>query len=177
MRPEPAPTNVLGIVGFVASLVGLLTCGFLSPVALVLSVIGLFKTPRGFAIAGTVISLIGSAVLALWGFVVVMGLFGLKSLAQTTAEGLATVAVLHEARQAVEGERRASATGEVLDDARGNEIAGRFTDGWNQALRYERQGDTFRIISAGPDTKFGTADDMDFDDPNLEKREELGAPK
>jgi hypothetical protein len=177
MRTQPPPPNVLGIVGFVASLLGLVTCGMLSPVGLVLSVIALFKTPRGFAIAGTVISLIGSAVLTFWGFLFVMGILGLKAVAETGIESLATVAVLAEARQAVEGERRASGSTDVLDDTRGNEIAGRFKDGWGQPLRYERQGDTFRILSAGMDKAFGTTDDIDLDDPNLEKREQNGAPK
>lgn len=177
MRPQPAPTNILGIVGFVFSILGLISCGLLAPVGLLLSFIALFKSPRGFAIAGTVISLIGTVFFAFWGFVMVLTFAGLKEAAESAGGSLATIAVLAEARQAVEGERRAGATGEVLDDARGNEIAGRFTDGWNQPLRYERQGDTFRILSAGPDLQFGTADDIDFDDPNLAKREQNGAPK
>lgn len=173
MRPQSAPTNILGIIGFITSILGLVTCGLLAPVGLILSGIALFKAPRGFAIAGTVISLIGSVFLAFWGFVIVMGVLGL----QAAGGALSTVAVLAEARQAVEGERRASGTTDVLDDARGNEIASRFTDGWGQPLRYERQGDTFRILSAGPDKTFGTADDLDFDDPNLPIREQNGAPK
>jgi hypothetical protein len=172
-RPVAQPSNVLGIVGFVASIVGLLTCGTLSVIGLVISLIALFKPPRGFALAGAIISLLGTVFFALWGMVIVMGFAGL-----TAAGGaFATVAVLAEARQAVEGERRAAGTGDVLDDAQGNAIAGRFTDGWGQALRYERQGDTFRILSAGPDKQFGTADDLDLDDPNLEIREQKGAPK
>ncbi len=50
------PSNGLGTAGFVTSLVAIVTCGLLSPIALILSLVGLFKKPKGFAIAGTVIS-------------------------------------------------------------------------------------------------------------------------
>src|SRR3954447_25698103 len=52
------PTNGLGLAGSITSLVGIVTCGVLSPVGLLLSLIGLLKSPRGFAVAGTVLGLI-----------------------------------------------------------------------------------------------------------------------
>jgi len=51
------PTNSLGLAGFIVSLVSFLTCGILAPIALILSIIAMFKRPKGFAIAGLVISL------------------------------------------------------------------------------------------------------------------------
>jgi hypothetical protein len=54
----PAPSNRLGIAGFVLSLLGLISCGLLAPVGLVLSLVGVRKEPRGLAIAGAVISLV-----------------------------------------------------------------------------------------------------------------------
>src|SRR5690348_9132833 len=54
------PTNGLGLAGFITSLVGIVTCGVIAPIGLVLSLFGLMKPPRGFAIAGTIIGLIGS---------------------------------------------------------------------------------------------------------------------
>ena len=63
--------NVLGIIGFVLSLIPLTYGGgiLLSSIALILSFIALFKRPRGFAIAGFVISLVCLAfyLLALFG--------------------------------------------------------------------------------------------------------------
>lgn len=57
---EPPRSNWLGLTGFIVSIVGLCASGgLLSPVGLVLSVIGLFKRPKGFAIAGTIVSLLG----------------------------------------------------------------------------------------------------------------------
>jgi hypothetical protein len=54
-------TNVPGVVGFILSLFGILTCGCILPLGLILSVIGLWNEPRGLAIAGTMIGIIGSA--------------------------------------------------------------------------------------------------------------------
>lgn len=55
-------SNGMGIAGFVLSLVALIPIPFLSNLiwllGLIFSFIGLFKEPRGFAIAGLVISLI-----------------------------------------------------------------------------------------------------------------------
>ena len=63
--------NVLGIIGFVLSLIPFTYGGgiLLWSIALVLSFIALFKRPRGFAIAGFVISLVCLAfyLLALFG--------------------------------------------------------------------------------------------------------------
>ena len=63
--------NVLGIIGFVLSIIPLTYGGgiLLWSIALILSFIALFKRPRGFAIAGFVISLVCLAfyLLALFG--------------------------------------------------------------------------------------------------------------
>jgi len=71
--------NVLGIIGFVLSLIPLTYGGglLLWSIALILSFIALFKRPRGFAIAGFVISLVCLAfyLLALFG----IALFWLSS--------------------------------------------------------------------------------------------------
>lgn len=69
-------SNGLGTAGFVVSLIGFLTCGFISPLGLLFSIIGLFKRPRGLAAAGVVLGTIGSAWLFLGGFVMLAGLVG-----------------------------------------------------------------------------------------------------
>jgi hypothetical protein len=60
-------TNGLGIAGFVVSLVGMLgACvgaAVLSPVGLILSAIALRRVPRGLAIAGLMLGIIGSVLL------------------------------------------------------------------------------------------------------------------
>ena len=64
------PTNTIGLFGFIVALTGLLCC-VTFPIGLILSLIGLRKPPRGFAIAGTVIGSLGT--------VVVLGLVALIS--------------------------------------------------------------------------------------------------
>ena len=165
----PTASNGIGLAGFIVSIVGVLTCGVLSPFGLILSAIGLRKAPRGFAIAGVVIGAIGSIVLVIWGIAIVAALVGLKAVGGAAFENIATFATLAEARQAIEGEHRA--TGAIPDDATGTTIVSRFQDGWGRALIYEQQGDSFRILSIGADGVFGTADDIDLDDPNLGRLE------
>lgn len=75
IKEEPPKTNGMGIAGFVVSLLTLLGCwvpilnwimwflGFL------FSIIGIFKKPRGFAIAGLCISLVT--------FIIIIALLGL----------------------------------------------------------------------------------------------------
>ena len=55
--PHHAPTesNGWGTAGFVVSIAGLFLCGIPSIIGLFLSLIGLGKNPKGFAIAGVVI--------------------------------------------------------------------------------------------------------------------------
>ncbi|HMN40185.1 MAG TPA: hypothetical protein PKE29_05020 [Phycisphaerales bacterium] len=68
------PTNGLGTAGFIVSLVGLMgTCGVLSPLGMVFSFIALFKRPRGLAIAGFILGLIGSIWLVVAVFVIGIG--------------------------------------------------------------------------------------------------------
>ena len=63
-------TNRLGVLGFVISVIGFLTCGFASPIGLILSFIGMFFEPRGLAIAGFILGVLGLSWLILFGFVI-----------------------------------------------------------------------------------------------------------
>src|SRR5688572_31071314 len=74
----PASSNGLGVAGLIVSIVGWLTCGLLCPIGVLLSLFGLFKRPRGLAIAGLVVGLAGSLFLVVFGFAVVAGYFGIK---------------------------------------------------------------------------------------------------
>lgn len=62
IQAPPETSNTLGLAGFILSLVAFLLSwipilgGLLWLVGAILSIIGLFKAPRGFAIAGTIIS-------------------------------------------------------------------------------------------------------------------------
>lgn len=86
------PSNGLGVAGFVLSILGWITCGLLLPFGLLFSFIGLFKRPRGLAIAGFVISSVG-ALLA----VSVVAIIGIGGAAALIGISQATDAVLFDA--------------------------------------------------------------------------------
>ena len=70
-HPSGTSSNGLGIAGFVLSLLGLVSCGLLAPVGVVLSLFALRREPRGFAVAGLVIGLV-----ALCGWTIPIAIFG-----------------------------------------------------------------------------------------------------
>ncbi len=71
---RPPASNSLGVAGFVVSLVGILSCGLLAPIGMVMSYVAMRRQSDGLAIAGFVIGLVGS----LWLLVaLIFGLFGL----------------------------------------------------------------------------------------------------
>ncbi len=80
---QPIEKNNIGLTGFILSIVAVVIS--LVPIVgwlcwllgLVLSIVGLFKKPRGFAIAGLVISLIG--------FIIMFFLLGILGIAAAAA--------------------------------------------------------------------------------------------
>lgn len=52
--------NGLGLASFIVSILGLVSAGILSPVGAVMGLIAIRREPRGFAIAGLIIGLVGS---------------------------------------------------------------------------------------------------------------------
>ncbi len=74
--PRPAPSgNAMGVLGFVLSILGLFSCGILSPIGLIFSAIGMRKEPKDLAIAGLVINIVALVV-----FIPVVMFFGLPVL-------------------------------------------------------------------------------------------------
>ena len=165
MYVQQAPSNGLGIAGFVTSLIGVVTCGFLSPVGLVFSLIGLTKQPRGLAIAGTILGLLGSVWLFVVGFALVMGFLGLSKAVTAIAEVESTRQKGRQAAQAVEQER--DRTGSLPNEAAGNQLVGSHTDHWNRPFRYKVSGDSFSLVSFGADGQEGTTDDISFTESEL----------
>jgi len=78
-------TNGLGVAGFVLSLVGLISCGLISPLAWILSAFGCLKQPRGLAIAGLIIATVGSLWIAFGGLAIGAALIGARELSQMHA--------------------------------------------------------------------------------------------
>lgn len=93
---QTTDTNPVGLAGFIVSLVSIVGCaGLLSPVGLILSLVGCFRQPRSLAIAGVVLGLIGTGGLILmivvFGVVLIAGaialIFGASYLGQILATG------------------------------------------------------------------------------------------
>jgi type II secretory pathway pseudopilin PulG len=163
---NPTPVNGLGIAGFVLSIIGVLTCGTLNIVSLPISMIALLWRPRGFAIAGTVISFLGVGFLALVGWGIVAGVMGLKGIAEEITRINETNIAIADARNAIENYRREHNT--LPDGIEGNKLVVPFKDGWQTELRYEVDGNEYVIRSAGPDKAFDTPDDLTSHEQQVE---------
>lgn len=162
---QRVPSNGLGIAGFILSLLGLLgTCGLLSPLGLLLSFIALFKRPRGFAIAGLIIGLLGS----IWA-IILFFVIGLGAVLAMLGIGVAVqhVQAMHEINVLGDTVTAKVAAGEpVPSDLTGLTSASiRTTDPWGHSYRLIKKDDgTFDITSDGPDGKPATSDDLSWID-------------
>jgi len=160
-------TNGLGIAGFVCSLVGLFTGGLLCPIGLILSLVALGRQPKGFAVAGLILGLLGTCggiiVFLLFG-TLILGALGIAAAAVILSEserfeitfdmdGMATAIRVYEDEH---GALPAS-----LDDLELPEAMR--TDPWARRYAYRLTPGTaagFDVISAGPDGQFDTEDDL-----------------
>lgn len=140
---RPSGTNVLGIVGFILAF-----C--ISPVGLIVSLLGLMKAPRGFAIAGVIIGLLGTGVWACGGFA--YSKFGPEF--QRTIEMTKDFEEIQKV--ATPTSTDISALGLSSDLT---------TDPWGSAYRIGPNADasSFQLTSDGPDKLPGTPDDYSID--------------
>jgi hypothetical protein len=150
-------SNGLGTAGFVLSLLGIVTCGFTSIFGFILSFAGLFKEPRGLAIAGLILGIPGGVFFAIAGMTMVLGFVGLGA----AAHEVANLAELNQTVDALVVEiEDARAIDGSLSTEKLSVIVSKSKDPWGSRLVAERDGDCIRIISAGFDTKIGTNDDI-----------------
>lgn len=173
-QPASAPPirseNGLGIAGFICSLIGVVSCGLLSPVGLILSIVAVFREPRGFAIAGLVLGLIGSfwalimtLVVASIGFAVIAAIFAtgfsLKPLEAWVDGVQITEAVVVHMREHGDAPRALAELTGLSSDT--------LTDPWGNSYRFEisEDGASFRLISDGPDGVPDTDDDLELEFP------------
>ena len=159
LDPPKPPTNGFGVAGFTVGILGLFTFGLLSPIGLILSFIGLFKKPRGFAAAGFAMSLVG------------VGFIGTVTALPFVAHRHHQMAQVHEANQQVTRNAIRSAISEIehsqqtgpsktIDGFQGNAVTVQYRDAWGNELRFDERDDGFAVRSAGPDQNFDTADDL-----------------
>ena len=145
-----ADTNGLGIAGFAISILGFM-CWPVAPLGLLLSAIALLKRPRGFAIAGTIIGLVGSALLAFLGVAIVTG-------AMTAFKNNETNEALYVASDRIDDYEFDN--DELPNGIEGNKLIFDITDAWENPIRYDFDADTYEIRSSGQDGKFDTEDDI-----------------
>ncbi|HQY88157.1 MAG TPA: DUF4190 domain-containing protein, partial [Tepidisphaeraceae bacterium] len=149
----PQPTNGLGIAGFITSLVGLVSCGILSPIGFLLSLFGMFKRPRGFAIAGVVLGALGSFFMVFFGLAIVAGLVGLGAAGKAIGEEFTTMSNAVQASAMIEDSKKEN--GFLPSDKDGTALISGKQDAWQNSFRYKKTGtETYKIISAGNDGIF-----------------------
>lgn len=155
--------NSLGVAGFVLTIIGLIGCCI--PPVLLLGVIGgilcffgLFRSPRGLAIAGFILALFQTAIFTVLLLIVGGAMFAVQELPGY----FRSIVTVFEVGQKVEEYRIQNGTLPTsLDQLTGVTT----TDGWGNALIYDldSSGNAYRIISAGPDGVADTDDDLEFD--------------
>jgi hypothetical protein len=159
---QSAPTNSMGLAGFIVALLGFLTCGILCPIGLILSLIGLRKEPRAFAIAGTVIGGLGTVgvviIVAFYGFAV-LSLCSCMTLAGSLATNdIKTIGAIQEGQRLVRNYYDQNKR--LPTEAEGNTLIRGIEDGFRNKLHYRPiNRDEFEIRSAGPDGMMNNTDD------------------
>lgn len=159
----PTPQqNAVGLVGFIVSMLGVVTCGLLCPLGLLISVCGLGKAPRGFATAGTITGLLGSAWLVLVGYALVSGLFVAKDFVETNLPMVTTVATFQQGDALVRQYQRDH--DKIPDSIEGNVLIDSLRDGWERSILYAINDDgSYVFRSAGADGEFHSEDDLTSD--------------
>jgi hypothetical protein len=155
---RPTGTNGLGVAGFVIALIGPCTAGLLSPLGLLLSLIALRKPPRGFAVAGAILGVLGSLLLVL---TVWLGslLFPLFMKGVELGKDYDTIS------SAVSSYAAANNGAMPPDLASAGVPVGAQVDPWGTPYRFEVSADgaSWKIVTAAMDGVFGTADDGVFE--------------
>lgn len=168
VQQTPQSTNVLGVIGFVLVLLGALgicvpPLALAIPIGTFLALLGMFREPRGLAIAGFIIGLLFSVpLLIVFLFFGVMGLgaaaMGSGDLAKHAAAVQGTEAIYRMVTDFQTEQGRLPATLDELQNL-GKEAQ---TDPWGRPYVYEVQEgqDPFRVVSSGPDGIVGNTDDV-----------------
>ncbi len=166
-RTAGPQSNQLGLAGFIVSLVGFVACaGILCPIGLVMSAIALRREPKGFAMAGVIIGLVGSFGMIV--FFLVLGGLGIVLAAVGIGAAIHGGEALLDATRiadAINTQMRAGAPAPMtLDDVAGLQDEWKI-DKWGRPYRFTMSEDkkSFKIESAGADAKTGTIDDIKID--------------
>ena len=166
----PAPPkryfNWWGFNGMCLSFLSLLTLGVLSPLSLLLSLIGLRRQGKGMAAVGTMTSLLGIAIITTITLTAVnarhqrLQNIALREQAQVNAVKIQKTQTLLAQAYDDMVEYRGQHEGYLPADIEGNMLVVGYSDPWGQALRYEPEAGFALLRSAGPDQEFLSPDDL-----------------
>ena len=143
-----------------------ITLFLIAPFALLLSLIGMRRAPRGMALSGLILSLMATTVLSL-------GIVGAVSehneyqatqharivAAKNHKEIKATLVVMKEAQQQLRDFRTENDL-QLPNLEQGMDMTVQYEDAWGTNLCYGVIDDGCIIRSMGPDQEFNTADDL-----------------
>ena len=158
--PQPLPPpkeNGFGLAGFIVSIAGLVLCGIPSVFGVILSLIGLRKEPKGLAIAGLLIGLVGLVELALAGFLA-FSAYQVAQDAGTFFQQFAIEAELYEHARAIGDEWET--TSRIPTQAEGEAMLLGKRDSIGNQIVYETDGTSFSLRTAGADGTLETEDDI-----------------
>ncbi len=167
--PAPQPRrkfNWWGFHGMWLSFVTLLSAGFLSPIPLLISLVGLRRRGKKMATIGALTSLGGVALAT----AIVFGSIAARNhdvqrrtlaknerLVQKQVDETQSLLSLAASEIA---EYRDSNGGEFPNDVDANMLVIKHVDPWGESLRFDAEKDHAVIRSAGPDRNFDTPDDV-----------------
>lgn len=160
---QAPPTNALGIAGFVVSLTGMVVCmGLISPIGLILSLIALTKSPRGFAVAGSIIGALGS-LMGVLAVLIASGVIGGGLFSGAYFSMSPTMQAIDDASYYGIDTHFSNNSSTLPDEPTGNALISGYYDEWGNSLKYEPTAgttDQYTITSSGEDGVFGTLDDI-----------------
>jgi hypothetical protein len=168
--PIAQPSNGLGIAGFICSLLGIFTGTILSPVGLILSLIALGRRPRGFAIAGVIIGLLGSCaglIAVLFFGAIILAALGIGAVALMSLGSTQRLEVFSDMFQSVAAVRKYQTEYNQLpaDLSELNLNDELLIDPWGNRYDYHFNDESklgFDLVSRGPDGNPGTEDDIEL---------------
>ncbi len=161
--PTPRPAfNWWGFHGMWMSFASLMSAGFLSPISLMVSLMGLRRPGKAMATLGALTSLVGIAIATV---IVLAAMTARHQIVQhriekTISRQVAETKALLTAAASEIIEFRDDHAGELPDEIDANMLVIKHVDPFGESLRFDAEQGYGIVRSAGPDRKFDSADDV-----------------
>ena len=143
-----------------------LSLGLLSPITLLLSLVGLKQKPRKMAVTGTLLSMIGVVVMSAVAVNVAHEAERARMrrhdayIASVNAEKIEETQVMLAMAAEEFEEYRDNHDGNLPSDMDGSALAIKHVDQWGEEVMYDVSRDAVALRSSGPDKDFFTRDDV-----------------